>query len=206
MSLKPETEQAANAEITSTVTVDNDIVELLQSDRFEQAFDRLVARYHQKVFRLAWSYLKHSSQAEDATQETFLRLWRAIRTYNGAASLSTWLYTIARNTCLNQIRQDRLWLSLDEPAVLHLAEANHRHLPDESSTLDMRRLVLQLEEPERQVLILYYLEDRSIEEVSLRLGMPEGTVKSHLHRARKSLGQLYKRPETASVAKLGKEP
>src|SRR5438552_2829170 len=105
--------------------MDDDIQELLGSKRYRESFDLMVTRYQHKVFRLAFSYMRDASQAEDTTQEIFLRLWRALPGFTGAASLSTWLYTIARNTCLNQIRSRsyRQTLSMDVPAIRAAAEA-----------------------------------------------------------------------------------
>ena len=206
--IKYAVETRADGIAVSMVEADDDIHELLRSRHHEQAFDRLVMRYKQKVFRLAWSYLRDGAQAEDAAQEAFLRLWRALPEYDAVAgALSTWLYTITRNTCLNhlRIRGNHPALSLEEPAVLQLAESRNRVEGGDLSRLDMRRRVEKLEEPERQIVILFYLEERSIEDVAGLLDMPAGTVKSHLHRARKRLGEHLAGEEGRTSAKLEKE-
>ena len=77
---------------------EQEIRALLDRRRWEQAFESIVAEYQGKVFRLAYSILGNRAQAEDAAQESLLRVWRAIETYNGKASISTWLYAITRNT------------------------------------------------------------------------------------------------------------
>jgi RNA polymerase sigma-70 factor (ECF subfamily) len=171
--------------------MDDDIQELLGGKRYRESFDLMVTRYQHKVFRLAFSYMRDASQAEDTTQEIFLRLWRALPGFTGAASLSTWLYTIARNTCLNQTRSRsyRQTLSMDVPAIRAAAEARRDKQEVTGTGIDVRSLIEDLPQPGRQVLLLFYTEDKSYEEVSAMLNMPLGTVKSHLHRCKKLLGE-----------------
>src|SRR5437764_14116191 len=103
--------------------MDEDIHQHLTKRRYEEAFEMLVERYQRKVFSLALSMLRNPAQAEDTAQDIFLKLWHALPGYSGAASLSTWLFVIARNTCLTQIRSNsyRAALSLEEPAVRTVA-------------------------------------------------------------------------------------
>jgi hypothetical protein len=77
---------------------DEDVQSLLRKRHCAAAFELLLDRYPQKVFRLVYSILKEAARAEEVTQDVFLRLWQVLPDYDGRASLSTWLYTITRNT------------------------------------------------------------------------------------------------------------
>src|SRR3954470_6695836 len=84
----------------------DDVQDLLRQRRYDEALERLLDGYEQKVSRMAVAMLHDRGRAQDVTQDIFLKLWRALPSYDGRASLSTWLYTIARNTCLNAVRAE----------------------------------------------------------------------------------------------------
>src|SRR5262245_43521840 len=163
--------------------MDQDIRQLLSQRRKDRAFEVLLQRYQHKVFRLVYSLLRNPSGAEEVTQDVFLKVWQALAGYDGRASLSTWVYTIARNTSIPHLRAEssRKTLSLDE--VPEPLAADEPVL----SRIEIERLVASLPEEQRQVVMLFYLQERSIEDVAVMLDLPEGTVKSYLHRARKSM-------------------
>lgn len=173
---------------------DRDIVELLQGGASDQAFERLLDRYEHKLYRLCYALLRNSAMAQDAAQESLVRIWKALPSYDGRASLSTWIYTITRNRCLTALARQRPVESLSHPDVKAEAEA----LGAEPSEMDdqpalLRALVNRLPERYRRTLTLYYYEDRSISEVAAMLAMPEGTVKTTLHRARVALLEQLRR-------------
>jgi RNA polymerase sigma-70 factor (ECF subfamily) len=177
---------------------DRDIVALLQSGALEAAFQRTLARYQDKVYRLCCTLLRDPTAAEDAAQESLVRIWKAMGSYDGRASLSTWAYTITRNRCLSAIARRRELASLSDAAVEAEAEAQGQQLgasvsepQDMSATL--RALVDLLPERYRRTLLLFYYEDRSVSEVASMLGMPEGTVKTSLFRARAALAEQLRR-------------
>ena len=177
---------------------DADLRQHLQAGDYRLAFEGLVARYAEKVFHLAYSMVRNETQAEDLAQETFLRVWRGLPGYHGGASLSTWLYTIARNTCLTELkrRSARPTLSLDEPETHDALEgltALHTAAPEAGLELDVHHLLEQLPEKYRQVVTLFYLEQKSYEEVSALLGLPLGTVKTFLYRAKRQLLEIAHR-------------
>ena len=162
-----------------------DVQEQLRARRYEEAFEQLLDRYQERVFHLAISMLRDVPRAEEVTQDTFLKLWRALPSYNGRAAPSTWLYTIARNTCLSAVRSNtyRRTLPLEESDAPSKPE-------DVSKHAEIMQLVGRLPETQRQVITLYYLEDRNVQEVARILGLSEGAVKSHLHRARRVLADM----------------
>ena len=174
---------------------DDRLHELVRQRSYGEAFEGLLQRYQDKVLRLAFSYTRDRARAEELAQDVFVKIWQVLPRFDGRASLSTWLYAITRNTCLSALRYDarRRMQPLDE------AGERAAGVPDAragAEPLDVRRLVDALPEAQRRVITLFYLEDRSLREVGLMLDMPEGTVKSHLHRARRALAGALK-PEGA---------
>jgi len=171
----------------------------LDHKRYREAFELLLAQYENKVFRLAYALLGNRALGEETAQDVFVRIWKGLPGYRGQSSLSTWIYAIARNACLTARRRyaARPALSLDEPAVRQAAEARNAWALRKQTDLDS--LVALLPEKYRQVVTLFYMEDRSYEEVSRLLDLPMGTVKTYLHRARKDLAAALRRSESNAV-------
>lgn len=175
-----------------TTQPDADIHQRLQAGEYREALSLLLPRYRDKVLRLSFSMLQDRAQAEDITQDVFLRAWRALPGYAGQASLSTWLYAITRNACLSELRKRRPHLSLDlddeqfHPQVAALAAPEQ----DDSAITSVTQLLEHLPERYRQAVTLFYMEDQSYEQTAASLDLPLGTVKALLHRARKRLTEL----------------
>lgn len=165
--------------------MDEDVQRLLQERRYSDAFERLLDRYDQRVFRFVRSIIRNDARAEDVTQDVFLKLWKALPAYDGRASLSTWLYVIARNTALSDRRRvARQASEINDPEVAAPEPA--------SEPLDVMPFLAKLPDVQREVITLFYLHERRIGDVARILQMPEGTVKSHLHRGRRALATLLK--------------
>ena len=167
---------------------DFDIVEQIRNGASDAAFELLLPRYRDRVYRLALSILRDPAAAEDVAQDVFLRLWRSLGGYNGSAALSTWIYAITRNTAISALRKRRPHVSLDESddgdsPALQLAAPEQ----DDSATASVERLLDKLPERYRRAVALFYMEDQSYEQTAAALGLPLGTVKALLHRARKRL-------------------
>jgi RNA polymerase sigma-70 factor (ECF subfamily) len=168
---------------------DADVCRLLADGRHDRAFERLLSAYRGRVYRLALGFVREPADAEDLAQEAFVRLWRALPLYDGRASFSTWLYAIARNACLNEMR--RRGLRPTTPMAGHTEPAGGPGpAPAIDRRLDCETLVEALAEPQRRIVRLFYLEERSYQEVAAMLDMPINTVRSHLHRARRRLAEL----------------
>lgn len=171
---------------------DAEILARLRAQQYREAFALLLPRYRDKVFRLTFSMLQNRAMAEDTTQDIFLRVWRALPGYASQASLSTWIYAISKNACLSEFRKRRHTVSIDgyeneyNPEVAALAAPD----PDDSATVSVGQLLNQLPERYRQAVTLFYMEDKSYEQTATALGLPLGTVKALLHRARKRLIEL----------------
>ena len=173
---------------------DADIHVLLKAARHRAAFEVVLPRYRERVFHLALSILRDSHSAEDAAQDVFVRLWRALPGYNGNAALSTWIYAITRNTCISLLRKRRPQVSLDEPVFSDDEDGEGMQLAapeqDDSAVVSVEKLLGKLPERYRQAVTLFYMEDQSYEQTATALGLPLGTVKALLHRARKRLIEL----------------
>lgn len=170
---------------------DKDIQDRMRAGAYREAFTLLLPRYRDKVFRLSFSMLRDRTWAEDATQDTLLRVWRALPGFAGQSALSTWIYAIAKNSCLSELRKKRPLVSIDNDAeydaeVAGLAVTD----TDDSATVSVGQLLDQLPERYRQAVTLFYMEDKSYEQTAASLGLPLGTVKALLHRARKRLVEL----------------
>jgi len=192
----------------ATPTPDEDIRQCLRAQDYPAAFELLLPRYRDKVFRLAWSMLRDEATAEDMAQDVFVRVWRALPSYHGEASLSTWIYTITRNRCLTELkrRASRPTISMHDPSVeetLDTIPAMQVAATEAGAALDVAALLLELPEKYRRVLTLFYLEQRKYEEVAEMLGLPMGTVKTFLFRAKR---ELLKRATQRTATTLEPQP
>lgn len=147
-----------------------------------QAQRAVFERYRDRVFSIALHYLKgERAAAQDVTQEVFVRVFRAAASFRQDARLSTWLYRIVVNACLDELkRRRRLLLFGDMPEALHpIVPAADPAEPD----ADVARAVERLSPRLRMAVLLRYFEDLSYEEIAQSLGVTPGTVASRLNRA-----------------------
>ena len=182
--------------------MDDGIEQHLAAGRHARAFDLVVPAFQNRVFRLAYSILKDRAAAEDAAQETFVRVWKALPGFDGRAALGTWIYAITRNTCLMELRRRRPTVSFDDPDSdeAHRAAAAVATGPAaDPERENLLKLLETLPHNQQEAVRLFYLEDRSYDNVAEQLGMPLGTVKNLLHRARKRLMELA-RPDEVKAA------
>lgn len=176
-------------------TPEDDIRQCLSAQDYPAAFDLLLPRYRDKVFRLAWSMTRDETTAEDMAQDVFVRVWRALPSFHGEASLSTWIYTITRNRCLTELKRhtNRPTVSIYDPSLVETLDAipaMQVAASEAGTTQDVEALLAELPEKYRRVLTLFYLEQRKYEEVAAMLGLPMGTVKTFLFRAKRELLKL----------------
>jgi RNA polymerase sigma-70 factor (ECF subfamily) len=165
-----------------------------QSDCCE--FERMVARHHDDVRRLAFRLLGWRSDAEDVVQEVFLAAWAAWRRYPGAEAAGLWLKRIAVNKCRSRLRRNavrarwRAWLRFtmrDEPQT-----ARQDVLEQEERAVRVRRAIESLAPRYRETTVLYYLEQMSLDEIAQVTGRRRNTVEVQLHRARRTLENALK--------------
>ena len=167
--------------------MDEDIRQHLDAGRYRSAIDLLVDRYQDKVFHLALSLARDRTLAEDMTQDIFIRIWKGLPGYDGRASLSTWIYTVSRHTCLTELkrRASRPAVSLEDSVLEGLAAPEDEL--EAGAAMDIRAMLRPLPQRYRQVITLFYLEQKSYEEVAEMMAIPMGTVKTFLHRAKKEI-------------------
>jgi RNA polymerase sigma-70 factor (ECF subfamily) len=170
------------------VLTDGEVIQLVGANRRDEALAEILRGYRRKVFGLAYSFVRNRETAEDVAQEVFIKVWRALPAFDARASLSTWIYAITRNTSLSALRVRRNQAQLDDDVAIG-AELEIESAAAEASAENalLLRLVQQLPEKQRQVVLLFYMQEQSHEEVAKMLAMPVGTVKTLLHRARMSL-------------------
>lgn len=158
----------------------------LEAGHLNAAFDLVVEHYQHRVYRLALAILGDPMAAQDAAQETFLRIWRGLGGFRGQSALSTWIYAIARNTALTERKSAsmRQTMPLDDAVVGAFASGRVEAKAPSRAGFDVAALVSRLRPQYQQVIRLYYMEQNSYEEVSRMLDIPLGTVKTLLHRAR----------------------
>src|SRR5262245_3445739 len=143
-------------------------------------------RHERRVYNLAYRMLGRSEDARDATQDAFLSCYRHLERFRGESAFATWLHRIAVNACYDALRKRPLAVSMD---ALSLEPPAPDHAERASATADVQR-ALQAVPPEfRSVLILFELQDLSVDEIATTLEIPVGTVKSRLHRGRAALGR-----------------
>jgi RNA polymerase sigma-70 factor (ECF subfamily) len=175
---------------------DKDLVERLRAGE-PRAFEDLVRRYQHRVFGVALRMLDNRTEAEDIAQDVFLRVHRSIGAFRGEAKLSTWLYGIASNLCLNRLTSaERKRVRHDDEAVMQAPS----DAPDATATMEhaeiqaaLRQAINELPDERRIVIVLRDLEGLAYEEIALALGLEPGTVRSRLHRARLDLKNKMER-------------
>ena len=167
----------------------------------ERAFAHLVESYQRAVFNLCYRMLWDAAEAEDAAQETFIRAYTRLASYDTNRKFSTWLLSIASHYCIDRLRQRRPGLlSWDGLAPWHLP-SDPRPSPEEAALRheaqhQVRALLEGLPPDYRVVLVLHYWHELSYEEIAQTLNTTLPAVKSRLFRARQMLAQAATRAET----------
>jgi len=168
------------------------------------AREELLVAHSRKIYNLCYRFTGRTSEAEDLTQEVFIKVFQTLRTYDAAqGAFSTWLNRVARNHLVDhyrRTRKDRLTSSIDEDAVQIEARPSQSTSPTEQVESRERRELLQaalgrLSPDMREAVILRDLQDLEYEEISQVLGVPVGTVKSRINRGRLELARVLKRME-----------
>lgn len=148
-----------------------------------RAFEQIVRRFQTDVLRLAMGVIRDSGAAEDAAQETFVRAFRFLRRYRGEARFSTWLFSIARNCALDELRRTTKGGRPTEEIGMEVVS------PDSAPHvgLEIREAMGGLPLDLREAVLLIDMFGMSYREASAVAGVAEGTVKSRVHRARQAL-------------------
>jgi len=156
------------------------------------ALQALYGRHHVKVFRFALRLLRNEQNAEDVVSEVFIDVWRNPAGFEGRSEASTWLLAIARNKAYSLLRKKKEdQIDEDSAAEIEDAADNPEVVMQKKTKGDLLRACLsRLSVEHREVIDLVYYHDKSVEEVALIVGAPEGTVKTRMFHARKKLSEL----------------
>jgi len=172
-----------------------------------EAYADIVRTMQQNVFNVAMGVLSNQQEAEDMTQEVFVRVWRSLPTFRGDSAFGTWLYRITVNACLNRQRKLGARLRRTDDAELLARLPSAAPDPQDVAIQRERRervwsLVEELPDKYRLVIILFYQQQLSYREISEVLSLPLGTVKAHLNRARTSLARRLRQQSEQEHAVL----
>lgn len=155
-----------------------------------QAFGQLVEEYNDGLRRFLLNLtLGDASLTDDLAQETFIKVYLSLRSYQGIARFRTWLYRIAYNEFYMYMRRRRE-TGEDERGYGNVADTVSPYDARDAS-IDVQQCLKILSEPERTAVLLFYLDDRPIKEISAIMQMPQGTVKSHLSRAKAKMATMF---------------
>ena len=177
--------------------------------RDERAFNDLVRAFDRRIFALVLRMIGNRTEAEDLAQEVFVQVFKAIGTFRGESKLSTWIYRIAINLCKNRTKylrvrhtdqQDELEALAERVPMGEVSRANVAQVsrPDEMMAgkqveAIVRDAIQKLEPSFRECLVLRDVDELSYDEIGEITGLPPGTVKSRIHRARAQLKEIVER-------------
>ncbi len=184
--------------------------------RDERAFNELVRLYDRRVFVLLVRMIGNQAEAEDLAQEVFVQVFKAIGSFRGESKLSTWIYRIAVNLCKNRAKylrvrhadeqddlgamEERLGAGDARRATVGTVDRPDEMMAGKQVEAIVQRAIAELDPSFRECLVLRDVEELSYEEIEQITGLPEGTVKSRIHRAR---AQLREAVERALGEKIG---
>jgi RNA polymerase sigma factor (sigma-70 family) len=165
--------------------------------RDPEAFRALVDCHRDRAYGLALRILRSPADAEEVAQDAFVRAWFALPRFRGESSFSTWLFRIVARQAFDRFATLRRRRSRETDLEAAEQVAGAGGAADEARrALKLERLMAGLSEAQRAVLTLFYYEGQSVTQVATTLGMPSGTVKTHLARARAALRREWLEPET----------
>jgi RNA polymerase sigma-70 factor (ECF subfamily) len=165
----------------------SDLLSLIARERSEAAFGELFQRYAFKLKAYMLRQGADAATAEELAQETLLVVWRKAALYSSEkGSLSTWIFTIARNLRIDRLRKEAAWQELPDNLSETLVsddQAPDEAVSDRQREVRVRAVLAELSDEQRQVVEMAYTEGLSHSEISERLGLPLGTVKSRMRLA-----------------------
>jgi RNA polymerase sigma-70 factor, ECF subfamily len=189
---------SADSAAAQPATPDSLIEQCLAGDQL--AWEQIVRQNWRKVFNVAYKFVGKHDEAEDLTQDIFLKIFKALSTFDRRANFQTWIISISRNLCIDHyrsVRKERQTIARDvdsndlQPATSErgpYAQAEHQDL-----RAQLRQALETLPITLRTAVVLRDLQELSYQEIADRLGLPEGTVKSRINRGRIELAHQLRR-------------
>jgi RNA polymerase sigma-70 factor (ECF subfamily) len=191
----------------STGLSDTEIISrVLQGEK--NAFAELVTRYQNYVFTLTLRFTKNREDAEEISQDIFVKAYRSLADFRGASKFSTWLYTIVNTTCITFLRKKKLDIkSLDDERTFEVADNQdsdfRANTVEQKSKLNMvNRAIAMLNPDDAEIITLFYKGEQSLEEIGTILGLETNTAKVRLHRARLRLKEKMEKHFAEEVRDL----
>ena len=154
------------------------------------AFNQLIEVYQSSIRRFFFNLTGGNEElSKDLAQDTFVKAWLSISSFRAVAKFSTWLYRIAYNTFCDYVRAQKTVTNLDVEIAGNLMTAG---TPNVDFGIDFIQSLKVLKEDERTAVLLFFMEDQTIDKISKIMNCPSGTVKSHLHRGKEKLAEYFK--------------
>ena len=199
---------SVDSQATPSATPDRLIEECLSGN--QAAWETIVRQHWRKVFNLAYKFVGKHDEAEDLAQDIFLKLFKALATFDRRANFQTWLISISRNLCIDHyrsVRKERETIAREVDAST-LSPTSHEIGPLVAlERRDLRELLRQaldhLPPTLRTAVVLRDLQELSYQEIADQLGLPEGTVKSRINRGRIELARQIRRMQASQA---GRQP
>ena len=173
----------------------------------QQAWEQIVRQHWRKVFNVAYKFVGRHDEAEDLTQDIFLKIFKALHTFDRRANFQTWLISISRNLCIDHyrsVRKERETMARDVDASQLMPASRERSPYGELEQLDLRHRIrealAELPATLREAVVLRDLQEFSYQEIATRLHLPEGTVKSRINRGRLELARQLRRLQSRGPA------
>lgn len=174
---------------------DNLLIKLVLKGN-KPAFKRLIDKYQNFVFSISLKVLKNREEAEEVAQDVFLKVYKTLGTFEQKSKFSTWLYTVTYRTSLDKTRKKQLntYSVDDDESYLQIADDDSK-LPDEllfqsDLSAQIQTALAQLKPADATLITLFYLQENSVKEVAVIMGLTETNVKTKLHRLRDALKTL----------------
>ena len=152
-----------------------------------ELFRLIVKRHESAVYRMGLGFLRNAEDASDFTQDVFIKVFRSLPGFQGRSRFSTWLYKIAYNTALNNVKRKKDYRSLAEDDILPDTDTPERIMVRKTIRDAVRESIEDLPEKFRVCIDLFFFYDRSYQEIEMITGFPVNTIKSHVFRAKKLL-------------------
>jgi RNA polymerase sigma-70 factor (ECF subfamily) len=173
----------------------------------QTAWEDIVRQHRRKVFNIAYKFTGRHDEAEDLTQDIFLKIFKSLHTFDRRANFQTWLVSVSRNLCIDHyrsVRKERETMARDVDASqlspISREQSPHRYVEQLDLRATIRRALAELPVSLREAVVLRDLKEFSYQEIADKLGLPEGTVKSRINRGRLELARQLRRLESRGPA------
>ena len=198
----PKSEQAAQRRLDSRAEDMRLIAQALSGT--QPAYRALLKKYHNQVYNVLFRMVHQRDEVEDLTQEAFIKAFASLKNFNGEYAFSTWLLRIAQNNCIDFIRKKKLQtFSIDKPLQSKDGEITFElpastYEPDRVLIANQRANAIEeainsLPPKYRAVIVMRHSEEKDYQEIADELGVPIGTVKAHIFRAREMLNKALRK-------------